>query len=49
MRFAPSLNNTAAATPRLLISLIENNQREDGSIAIPKILQPYMGVEVITR
>ena len=49
MRFVHSLNNTAAATPRLLISLIENNQREDGSIAIPKILQPYMGVEVITR
>ncbi len=43
MRFAHSLNNTAAATPRLLIPLIENNQREDGSIAIPTVLQKYMG------
>ena len=43
MRFAHSLNNTAAATPRLLIPLIENNQRADGSIAIPEVLQPYMG------
>ncbi len=43
MRFAHSLNNTAAATPRLLIPLIENNQRADGSIEIPPVLQPYMG------
>ncbi len=43
MRFAHSLNNTAAATPRLLIPLIENNQREDGSIAIPEVLRPYLG------
>lgn len=43
MRFAHSLNNTAAATPRLLIPVIENNQRADGSIAIPPALQPYMG------
>lgn len=43
MRFAHSLNNTAAATPRLLIPLIENNQRADGSIAIPEVLRPYLG------
>ena len=43
MRFAHSLNNTAAATPRLLIPIIENNQRADGSIAIPEVLQKYMG------
>ncbi len=42
-RFAHSLNNTAAATPRLLVTLIENNQNEDGSITIPPILRPYMG------
>lgn len=42
-RFAHSLNNTALATPRLLITLLENNQRADGSIAIPKALQPYFG------
>lgn len=43
MRFAHSLNNTAAATPRLLIPVIENNQRADGSIVIPEVLRPYMG------
>ncbi|MFP4022421.1 MAG: serine--tRNA ligase [Candidatus Paceibacterota bacterium] len=43
MYFVHSLNSTAAPTPRLLISLIENNQQEDGSISIPKALQPYMG------
>jgi len=47
LRFAHSLNNTALATPRILIPLIENNQQEDGSIKIPKALQKFMGREVI--
>ncbi|MCE9644066.1 serine--tRNA ligase [Candidatus Parcubacteria bacterium] len=47
-RFPHSLNNTAAATPRLLISLIENNQQEDGSIKIPEALRPYFGRDVIS-
>ena len=38
-----TLNNTAAATPRLLVPLLENHQRPDGSIAIPAALQPYLG------
>jgi seryl-tRNA synthetase len=38
-----SLNNTAIASPRILISLIENNQTADGSIFIPEALRPYMG------
>ena len=38
-----TLNNTVVATPRGLIALIENNYQEDGSIIIPKVLQPYMG------
>lgn len=42
MRFAHSLNNTAIATPRILISLVENNQNADGSITIPEALRPYM-------
>ncbi len=45
-----TLNNTVLATPRGLIALIENNYEEDGSIKIPKALQPYMGgKKVITR
>jgi len=43
MQYAHSLNNTALATPRILISIIENNQHEDGSITIPEALRPYMG------
>ncbi len=38
-----TLNNTVLATPRGLIGVIENNYNEDGSINIPKALQPYMG------
>jgi seryl-tRNA synthetase len=41
--FAHTLNNTVAAPPRMLIALLENNLNEDGSINIPKALQPYMG------
>ncbi len=41
--FAHTLNNTVVASPRALIALMENNQQKDGSIKIPKILQPYMG------
>ncbi|MCK5449913.1 serine--tRNA ligase [Candidatus Pacearchaeota archaeon] len=41
--FAHTLNNTVVASPRVLIALIENNQNKDGSINIPKVLQPYIG------
>ncbi|MCR4284963.1 MAG: serine--tRNA ligase [archaeon] len=40
---AHTLNNTVVASPRILIALIENNQNKDGSINIPKVLQPYVG------
>jgi seryl-tRNA synthetase len=43
MYFVHSLNCTAAPTPRLLISILENNQQEDGSVVIPEALIPYMG------
>ena len=38
-----TLNNTVVASPRGLIALIENNYQKDGSIKVPKVLQPYMG------
>lgn len=43
LRFVHTLNGSALATPRLMIALLENNQREDGSIAIPKALRKYLG------
>ena len=48
MRFAHSLNNTAIATPRILVSIMENYQQADGSIIVPEVLKPYMnGLEII--
>ena len=41
--FAHTLNNTVVAPPRMLIALLENNLNEDGSVRVPKALQPYMG------
>ena len=38
-----TLNNTVLATPRGLIAVLENNYNEDGTINVPKALQPYMG------
>ncbi len=47
MRYAHSLNCTAIPTPRILVSLIENFQQEDGSILIPEPLRAFMGKEKI--
>ena len=41
--FAHTLNNTVVAPPRMLIAFLENNLNADGSVTIPKALQPYMG------
>ena len=38
-----TLNNTVVAPPRMLIAFLENNLQADGSVLIPKVLQPYMG------
>ncbi len=41
--FAHTLNNTVVAPPRMLIAFLENNLQADGTVRIPKVLQPYMG------
>ena len=43
MQLCHTLNNTCVAPPRMLIALLENNLRADGSVRIPQALQPYMG------
>jgi len=43
MHYTHSLNNTAIATPRILVSLVENYQQADGSVKIPEVLRKYMG------
>lgn len=47
-RYCYTLNNTMAASPRILIPILENYQNEDGSVTVPTALRPYMnGIEVI--
>jgi len=48
LKFVHTLNNTVAATPRLLVAVFENYQQKDGSVLIPKILRKYTGFKKIT-
>jgi seryl-tRNA synthetase len=43
VRYCHTLNNTALATPRFLVPLLENHQQANGSVRLPKKLQPYLG------
>ncbi|OGG52235.1 MAG: serine--tRNA ligase [Candidatus Handelsmanbacteria bacterium RIFCSPLOWO2_12_FULL_64_10] len=43
VRFVHTLNNTVIASPRILIPILENNQRADGGVVIPEVLRPYLG------
>ena len=47
-KYVYTLNNTVAATPRLLAAIVENYQQADGSIKIPRALQEFMGKDVIS-
>lgn len=47
--YAHTLNNTVVAPPRMLIAFLENNLNEDGSVRIPKALQPYMGGKTLIK
>ena len=47
VRFAHTLNNTALASPRILVPLLENHQTEDGRVKLPKALRDLMGGEYL--
>ncbi|MDY4971608.1 MAG: serine--tRNA ligase [Lachnospiraceae bacterium] len=47
--FAHTLNNTVVAPPRMLIAFLENNLNADGTVNIPKVLQPYMGGKTVIK
>ena len=47
VRHAYTLNNTAIATPRILVPFLEVHQQSDGSVRVPEKLRPYMGTEVL--
>lgn len=45
--FVHTLNGSGLAFPRIVVAIIENYQQEDGSVIVPEVLRPYMGVDVI--
>ncbi|MDB5074577.1 MAG: seryl-tRNA synthetase, partial [Chloroflexi bacterium] len=45
--YVHTLNNTALASPRIMVPLLENHQQADGSIRVPDALQPYLGMDII--
>jgi seryl-tRNA synthetase len=45
--FVHTLNGTAIATGRAMIAILENHQRADGTINVPKILRPWVGCDVL--
>jgi seryl-tRNA synthetase len=48
VEYCYSLNNTALASPRILIAILENYQQKDGSIIVPEVLRPLVGFKKIT-
>jgi len=42
-QYVHTLNGSGLALPRLMIAILENYQREDGTISVPEVIQPYMG------
>ncbi len=47
--YCHTLNNTALASPRILIAILENYQQRDGSVLVPKVLQPFLGGKEFIR
>jgi seryl-tRNA synthetase len=47
VQYAHTLNNTAVASPRILIAILENYQQADGSVAVPEVLQDFVGTKII--
>ena len=43
VQYCHTLNNTMLASPRILIAILENNQRDDGSVVVPPVLRAYLG------
>ncbi len=46
-RYVYTLNGSGLALPRVVIAILENYQQPDGSVIVPEVLRPYMGVDVI--
>lgn len=48
-KYCHTLNNTAIASPRILVAILENYQQADGSVKVPDVLQPFVGKSIISR
>ncbi|MDD3647850.1 MAG: serine--tRNA ligase [Candidatus Dojkabacteria bacterium] len=48
-KYVYTLNNTAIASPRILIAILENNQDKEGNVHIPKVLQKYVGKDILKK
>ena len=44
-----TLNGTLVAVPRMIVAILENHQNSDGSVNVPKALQPYLGVDKLVH
>jgi len=49
IKFAYALNNTVIASPRILIAILENYQKKNGEVEVPKVLRKYAGIKKITK
>jgi seryl-tRNA synthetase len=47
MQFVHTLNGTAATSSRHVAAILENFQRADGTVSVPDVLQPYVGLDAI--
>ena len=47
-KYVSTINNTVAATPRLMAAVLESYQQKDGSVVVPEVLRKYTGFDVIT-
>jgi seryl-tRNA synthetase len=46
-QFVHTLNGSGVATSRLMVSILENNQQADGSVMVPKVLRPFLGLDLL--
>lgn len=49
LQYAHTVNATACAIPRAIIAILETHQTKEGTVLVPPVLQPYMGLEVIEK
>jgi seryl-tRNA synthetase len=49
VKYVYTINNTVAASPRILAAIVENYQTSDGRIKVPEVLKPYLGKDYLEK